>query len=522
MSKRLLAVIDCETDPFQPGRIPEPFMWGFYDGEHYLEFHSTEALIEYLEPRSLLVYAHNGGRFDFHYIIPHLPPWTKFLQINGRTVEFKLGRAVLRDSYALIPIPLAEFDKEEIDYSLFEAGIREKHLDEIRKYLKSDCLNLYRMVATFIAEYGNQKTLAGAAMAFFLSLRKDLKDKMRTHRQLHEDLSPFYFGGRTQALIPGIHGATNLYDINSAYPTAMTKSHPFGASYRFKTGNPSRIEPRAFYAIEAESDGALPLRTETGLEYPVGTGEFYPTGHELIAGLATGTVRVTKHLYHVKFSGKIDMARYVQHFYRIKQKATKGSPNYIFAKLMLNTLYGKFGANPEHYRKYLSVPHENIVQVCEELDFTFEGPISDDTALVSKPLSFGEQFFYNLATAASITGYVRAKLWSTICRLRQQGKAVYYCDTDSIVTDGHLPTSPVLGDWSLEQRNRKTIIAGRKLYALQSVQGTWKTACKGADISWQEILKVTRGSVVHYRNPAPTFSLGQPTRFVERNIRRTA
>ena len=39
--------------------------------------------------------------------------------------------------------------------------------------------------------------------------------------------------------------------------------------------------------------------------------------------------------------------------------------------------------------------------------------------------------FFNLATAASITGFVRAKLWRAICECDRP----FYCDTDSLIVN---------------------------------------------------------------------------------------
>ena len=67
-----IAVIDFETDPFLYDRVPEPFSAGFYDGETYIDFWGDDCadqLICYLESRkdNLIIYAHNGGKFDFYY-----------------------------------------------------------------------------------------------------------------------------------------------------------------------------------------------------------------------------------------------------------------------------------------------------------------------------------------------------------------------------------------------------------------------------------------------------------------------
>lgn len=39
--------------------------------------------------------------------------------------------------------------------------------------------------------------------------------------------------------------------------------------------------------------------------------------------------------------------KYVEYFYNLKKNSSKDSPHYIIAKLLLNTLYGRFGMNPE-------------------------------------------------------------------------------------------------------------------------------------------------------------------------------
>ena len=96
---KTLAVIDCETTSFQFGRVPKPYVWGFYDGEVYKEFFDTADLVAFLAPRDdLIVYAHNGGKFDFHFLIDHLQKYEKVMIIDGRLVKCFLGACELRDS----------------------------------------------------------------------------------------------------------------------------------------------------------------------------------------------------------------------------------------------------------------------------------------------------------------------------------------------------------------------------------------------------------------------------------------
>ena len=69
---RLLATIDLETDPFQHGRLPKPFLSGFDDGNRVVEFWGDDCILRLVEFLATLedpyiIYAHNGGKFDFFY-----------------------------------------------------------------------------------------------------------------------------------------------------------------------------------------------------------------------------------------------------------------------------------------------------------------------------------------------------------------------------------------------------------------------------------------------------------------------
>ena len=113
----ITSVADFETDPFLHGRKPEPFSCGFYDGETYQEFWGADCaaqLMRYISSlkRPRRIYMHNGGKFDFFYIIGFLENPVRI--INGRIVSAKFGIHEFRDSYAIIPVPLKAYDKDDI------------------------------------------------------------------------------------------------------------------------------------------------------------------------------------------------------------------------------------------------------------------------------------------------------------------------------------------------------------------------------------------------------------------------
>jgi hypothetical protein len=87
MGKRKLLVIDFETDPFLHDRLPIPFAWGAYDGDNYWHDWIPRAwetprlcartLVDFLKAQaaegiSYIIYAHNGGKFDFLFFLDEL------------------------------------------------------------------------------------------------------------------------------------------------------------------------------------------------------------------------------------------------------------------------------------------------------------------------------------------------------------------------------------------------------------------------------------------------------------------
>jgi hypothetical protein len=44
---------------------------------------------------------------------------------------------------------------------------------------------------------------------------------------------------------------------------------------------------------------------------------------------------------------------YVNELYKLKENSEKGSINYIIAKLLLNSLYGRFGMNPYKEKHFI-------------------------------------------------------------------------------------------------------------------------------------------------------------------------
>jgi len=517
-TKTRVATIDAETDPFLHGRVPAPFCWGYYDGDVYADFWGddcSEQLIEYLqtEPDKIIIYAHNGGKFDFHFLLPWLDQ--DLMIINGRIAKATLfnGRVELRDSWLILPVGLAAMQKDAIDYNNFEREKREHHKRAILDYLKSDCVYLHKWVTMFRDNYGDGLTLAGAA---FKQLKLTGYEIGRTGDDYDSLFRQYYFGGRVQCFNVGSFTGEHLYiDINSAYSYAMTFDHWHGSQYFEHLRMPEKDGNGSWFAeIDAISRGALPYRGDDGRLYFPDDGKvrrYMATGWEILAGVETGTLDIVDVIRTFRPMFKRSFTAYVDKFFQIKQQAEKDgdAAMRLFAKLFLNSCYGKFGQDGRKFEKFA---------LCD-----FGGwPEGDDWAPYSDTptgqLIFSrpdpQDSFFNVSTAASITGFVRAYLWRAIC----DSDGVLYCDTDSIMCRStRVKTGSALGEWDIEARPVELHIAQRKMYALRMADGSTKTASKGVRLSFDEIKAgVESGQSLTQKRDAPAFSLKYGARFVER------
>jgi hypothetical protein len=524
----VIATLDFETDPFEYGKVPMPFCVDFFDGEKHVLYWGDDCaarVIAYIKalPERHIIYAHNGGKFDFFYFIEHFESDMKI--INGRIVKANIGKHEFRDSFAALPVGLKQYKKDDIDYNKLHRNCREKHRYEIIEYLKSDCVYLRELVTSFQTEFGDILTIASAAMK---ELKKFHKYKCG-NKTYDEKFRKFYFGGRNQCFKAGvIKQRCRIYDVNSMYPFAMKGFlHPVGTLSEIS----KRIQPNTCFVVcEGENKGAFPLRSETGgLDFTGRTGTYHITIHEFEASQQTGTFKCNRILKTYGFDERITFEEFVDHFFDARKLAKKDGDKIhdLFYKLVLNSAYGKFAQNPEHYFDWCITPLDK-----EALGKYLASDSAWKPAFIhygkyivwKKPLD--QHSFYNVATAASITGAARALLLRGIAAATKP----LYCDTDSIICDSlnaRLDDSE-LGAWKLEGEGDTAAIAGKKLYAIYKDGLCIKKAHKGSRLTGDEILRVAQGETVTYVNPVPAFNISgkhftAPEKvFIKRRIKNTA
>lgn len=561
-SARKLMTCDCETDPFLHQRVPQPFLWGLYDGKMYTHFQTTKEFVRAVENKHIVLYAHNGGKFDYMFLLSFVGE-TRVQIINGRIVSMMLGKAELRDSYSIVPVPLRDVQKDEIQMWKLEANAREQYMEEIIAYNRGDCVYLYNLVKAYRDIAGKQKTIASNALAF--SKRLGI-DPGKTNHRFDRDFRLFFFGGRTQCFQAGKHQDISLLDIHSAYPFAMTHEHPTGSEFYWRDdfGNMTDAEiSRSFIVIECTSRGAFPMRTKQGLEFPHEYNEFHITGWEYLAARDLGLIDNVI-IHSVRYTNQtITFREYVDHWYTYKNSHPKKTNpiEYTIGKIMMNSLYGKLAQNPANYFDYKIV--KGGTAICFQPQ-----PLNDDPdrcCYCSEPMlnhgwklereyanheihireslwrfkyRFGVEWeakglYKNVATGASITGFTRAHLLRAMHALGIEN--IIYCDTDGIACTenskfANLSYTNALGDWEIEDdRAPIAYFGGKKLYAIKHSFNDPKTgkpkeklATKGARLKFSDIVDLVNGKTIVWENPAPTFSIDGTANFIVRRIRATA
>lgn len=554
VSLKHFATWDIETDPFKAGREIRPFMWDFFNGKQHVtdwnKFDEEGCMLRFAlflesltEPH--IIYAHNGGKFDFLFLYRHFKSCKLFV-IGTRIVSMQIGIHELRDSYAAVPVPLRKFLKEDIDYNKLESDLRYSHAAEIIRYQKVDTESLFTLMVGYWEEFGDCKTMASAAMKKFqqhatFDRMSEMQD--RIYRQ-------YYFGGRVECFRKGVvKDSLNLYDVNSMYPAVMG-SHQHPTSIKGHVGK-DVTEQTSFLQVVGQpigNIGPFAVRSKDGgISFPREAGTFNTSIHEFKIAMQYGLFRLHRIVKTYNFKEHQNFAPFVTHYFEKRKlaEAAKDKARNLFYKLVPNSSYGKFAQNPSRFREYqIVVPPDDLdgekclcAKVCAckgwriESRDTFSG-IEIWTRRSTKNRKRG---LFNVAIGASITGAARSVLLEALCK----SEAPVYCDTDSITCRStEVSKGNSLGQWKHDAAGHTMGIGGKKMYCLLNddspakeddlplvfVPGhgyAVKMASKGARLSASEIWKVANGGKVTFANQAPSMRFFSHQSFLVRNIQAT-
>lgn len=494
-TRRAYAAFDLETDGL--GGAVLAASWCLEgDESHYLTGTPVDiiaSLVDVLEAHPEPIwYAHNA-QYDWRYLISEFDLRAYDYELHLRTdndvfeILAKEPALTLRDSMALWPGTLRELaesfaphlPKGDID---FEGGVKfqPKNPEHIA-YAKRDAQALVEALAGFDARihrhYGThlQRTTASTALrAWRMTLGKG--ERYWNPEEHEEFVREGYFGGlvflTTGEEIPG----AETYDINSSYPYVMRAyGVPYGRpirSSRILWGQPG------LYRVQVTTPDdlripILPKRITRGksqsIIWPRGCFETVVTSAELEFAAEHGYQinRVIEGLSWEKtifpFTDFVDMAENLRTEF-------KGRPEEKCAKLMQNSLYGKFGARRERRELFRPRSDEETLGATPWDD---EGKWYVRTVYQDDLLCFPQW-------AVFITAQARLRLLRTAYSVGTSN--VIYGDTDSLTvragTGVAIETGTEYGQFKLEKTWTRFRAIAPKVYAGE-VAGVWKSACKG-------------------------------------------
>jgi len=245
-----------------------------------------------------------------------------------------------------------------------------------------------------------------------------------------------YYGGRVEIYrVNEIDGPINHYDVNSLFPSVMVSESYPNVSSLYVTQKPDFTKEGIFEGwinLPYHNFPCLPVRA-TEILFPYGSlyGSWpYPEVRQALKD--GGEVLSCKQAIEFdEVENPFDS--YVKFCYQKRLESTNVIDS-AFYKLLLNSLYGKFGS------------HNEITVIYNDEEKTLSGD--------SKQA--------NVIWSAYVTSYARLKLLGYLRSATQN----YYTDTDSLFTPDELPTSTELGALKLEGVYSTAWFKGNKIYCV--------------------------------------------------------
>ena len=345
-----------------------------------------------------------------------------------------------------------------------------------------------------------------------------VRNLVKNNKPLTELERSSYRGGRVECFRLGKLSEQDYYllDINSQYPYCM-KTYPYPKRQLYIRDNPSpEFLMKVLTTKNAIADVLVHVDQPTysvkhynRLICPVGTFRVTLTSQELTRAIARG--HLIKIYRLTAYSRGYIFADYVDWFYHHRMEfKTAGNPVYGFlCKLMLNSLYGKFGQRNEEWVFVREEP-EMVDYVEFEIDAQtgrryvvrcIAGQVSETRGKVEGYNSFA-------AISAEVTANARMMLLDFIEAAGQQN--VYYCDTDSLLVNqsGYDRLAESLHNTEL---GKLKLVEKAQLVTLHNVKDyviTGKTKIKGIS---KTAKKVSENEYITYQQQGVKASLHNKT-----------
>jgi len=382
-----------------------------------------------------------------------------------------------------LPMPdFSECDEKWTEYCFRDVEILMQSMIHLMKLIKSHDYGCFPI------------SLAGLAFNSFR--HKFMKHDIFIHSDDHISKMEreSYFGGRVECFRIGKYsGKFYLLDVNSMYPYSMLGE--FSTNYRSKWKNPSwkeieKLKSDFLYILRGKVKVDLPLlphRMKNKVIFPVGEFEGVWAQPEIENALKFGA-RIEP--YEIVIYDKAPIFKdFVLELYdlRLKYKQDGNIPFSWIIKLILNSLYGKFGQRGVEWEEYgynPDLPDGVFTEINGDNGEVSTFRVFD--GLVEKKVSNDESYNSFPAISSFVTSYSRVHLWNLIVHAGMEN--VWYCDSDSLIVNeiGYEQLKDFIDEHELGKlkvENEATLIEirGCKDYRLgkkEKIKGIRKNAIK--------------------------------------------
>ena len=307
------------------------------------------------------------------------------------------------------------------------------------KYCRRDTEIVWRFVAHMLQRYEAddlklKSTLPSMALQLFKAKFCPILPTVEEFRR--QFYRQGYYGGRVEVYrFKPVLGPVHHYDVNSLFPTQMRDAvFPDVDRWTETTTMDLGHEGMAEVTIRVPFTRypPLPMRYDGELVYPTGMLRGAWAYPELRAAEQEGCRIQSVHraIEHRALAAS-PFKGFVEYCYGQRLQATHELDR-VYWKLMMNSLYGKFGQK-------------------EGMSMIFRDLLIEQ----SKPATHA-----NVIWAAYVTSHARVHLLNAL----RSVSTVYYTDTDSLFTPDIMPTGKALGELKHEGTYRLIEFLGNKLY----------------------------------------------------------
>ena len=524
MARKPIKLITLDTETYN-GLIGKLKRIAIYDGKK-VTYGYTFADVE----KHLIMWSDLG--YDVHIYVHNLEfdarkipeifdksriNWGNSFVIKGKFATISCNQYTFHDSFKLLPMSLDKLSKGfEVTHAKLnlweevEKRYPHEYVDLVDfldrcdidnelylEYLGYDVISLYEVIEKLIELLGIPindfvRRISTASLSRYL-FKKGYKGKQfigegnkktdfqilcsyrwENNLEVEEILRASYCGGRTEVFKPLLKYKGFHYDVNSLYPSVMLGSYPYGKPKHIKKSQLAEHQFKEWLHLKnglgflyckvfIPKQDIPPLPCKMGkLVFPCG--EVYGTWtyEELEYAIKECGVEILEYYECVHFDNTYPVFKnFVECFYEMKEQASKDKNESLrtLAKLILNVGYGYTGMRRDDKTSLRGYDEHEMYSDIKYADAEL-GYIEIPTEISSE--------YIQVQIASYVTSRARLVLLKALRSANERGE-VYYCDTDSIVTDKPLPKEMVddnkLGYWKHESSPIQAIFLKPKVYA---------------------------------------------------------